>query len=120
MLVGAHAEVLNGLTSVPLATEENGVRTGWRSESKLVKREDLTASVEDALLRAASEAEGDNAQLRYSLQADVVGDSADDDNRFRLSIRSAFSLFDNLGERDGRAVDLRLEETFQDDLEQAL
>ena len=116
VLVRAHTEVLDSLTGVLLATEKDGVRAGRGTERKLVEREDLTASIKDALLRAASEAEGDDAQLRYGLQADVVRDGADNNDGFRLRIGCALSLLDDFGERDRWAVNLGLEETLQDDL----
>ena len=60
VLVGAHAEVLDRLTGVPLATEEDGVRASRRTKRELVEGEDLATSLQDALLGSGGEAEGGN------------------------------------------------------------
>lgn len=58
--VGAKAEVLDGLTGVLGATEEEGVGASWRAHGKLVNGEALTAGGQDAGAGSGSEAECGN------------------------------------------------------------
>ena len=116
MLVGAHAEVLDGLPGVPLAPEQDGVGTSGRTERELVEGDGLTAGLQDALLGRLGEAEGGNRQLGDLQQADVIGDSSDNNNSLRLAVGGVRGLLEDTGERDGRAVDLREEETVEDGL----
>lgn len=58
MFVRAHTEMFDRFTSVPLAAEENSVGACWCPGCKLVKGQDLTASVEDALLRRTGKPKG--------------------------------------------------------------
>lgn len=114
--MGTHAEVLDSLTGVPLSTEEDGVGASRGAQRELVEGEHLAAGVEDALLGRAGEAEGGNRELREGLQADVVGYGTNNDDSLGLDAFGATSLLGDLGERDGRAVDFRLEESLEDHL----
>lgn len=114
--MGAHAEVLNGLSSVPLATEEDGVRASRRTERKLVEGQGLATSLEDTLLGGPGEAEGGNGQLGDLKQTDVVSDSSDDNDGLGIALRSTGGLLEDAGEGDRGAVDLREEKTVEDRL----
>lgn len=114
--MGTHAEVLDGLAGVPLAAEQDGVRTGGRTQGELVEGEDLAAGLEDALPGRGGEAEGGDRELRDDAQTDIVGDGADDDDDLGLAVRGASGLCGDAGQGDGRAVDLGEEETMEDGL----
>ena len=116
VLVGAHAEVLDGLPGVPLATEEDGVRTSRRAKGELVEGENLTAGLEDALLGGGGETEGGDRQLGDLKQTDVVGDGANGDNDLGVTVGRIRSLLDNAGKGNGGAVGLGEEETVEDGL----
>jgi hypothetical protein len=66
VLVGTEAEVLDGLTGVLGATEENGVGTGRGPQSNLVNGEGLTTSSLDAGTGRGGEAESSDGQRRLS------------------------------------------------------
>ena len=117
VLVGAHAKVLDRLTGVPLATEENGVGAGWRTESELVEGQGLTAGVEDALLCGTRETEGSNCELGNLLEADIIGDGTDSNNDFRVAVLRISGLLRDARQRDRRTVDFGLEETLEDYLQ---
>lgn len=116
MLVGAHAEVLDRLTGVPLATEEDGVGTSGRAERKLVEGEDLTTSLQDALLGGGGEAESSDRELGDFEQANIIRNGADRDDNLGIPVRGALGLLDDAREGDGRAVDLGEEKTVEDRL----
>lgn len=82
VLVGAHTEVLDGLTRVALTADEDGVRASRGAGCELVEGENLTASLEDALAGGCGEAECGDGELGDLGEADVVGDRADDDDHF--------------------------------------
>ena len=116
MLVGAHAEVLDGLARVALTAEEDGVRTSRSTHRELVEGQSLAASLQDALLGGLGEAEGRNSQLGDLKQTDVIGDGSDDNDGLGIAVSSAGGLLENAGEGDRRAVDLREEETVENRL----
>lgn len=74
----AEAEVLDGLTSVLRATEEDDVRASGRAHGELVECEAFTASLLNASAGSRGEAEGADGHLRDLIEAVVVGDWADD------------------------------------------
>lgn len=117
MLVGTHSKVLDGLTRVALAAEQNGVCARGRTQGKLIEGENLAAGLEDALLGRGSEAQGSNRQLGHLEQAHVVSDCADRDNHLGITVRRILGLLDDARKGDRRAVCLREEETVEDGLE---
>ena len=106
VLVGAHAEVLDGLPGVPLAPEQDGVGASGRTDGELVQGDGLTTSLEDALLGGLGEAESSNGQLGDLDETDVIGDSADNNNGLGIAVGGARGLLQDAGQRNGRAVDL--------------
>ena len=116
VFVGTHAKVLDGLASVALAAEQNGVGAGRCPESELVKGENLTASVQDALASRTGEAQGRNGEFGHGQQPVVVGDSRDSNDNFARRIRVGRGLLGDAGEGDGRLVDFGEEKTAEDDL----
>ena len=116
MLVGAHAEVLDGFARVALAAEEDGVRTSRSTHRELVEGQSLAASLQDALLGCRGEAQGSNGQLGNLEETDIIGDCADGDDDLGVAVRGSRSLLHNAGKRDGRAVRLGQEEAVEDRL----
>jgi hypothetical protein len=103
VLVGTHAEMLDGLTSVLGTTEKKGVGTGGEAGSNLVDGEDLTAGLLDAGTGGGSEAESRNGELGEVEETVVVGDGANDDNGLALvGLRGVLvgSGRDDLGQAD--------------------
>ena len=103
VLVGTHAEVLDGLTRVLRTTEEDGVGTGGEAGGDLVDGEDLTTGLLDAGTSRRSEAEGSDGELGELQQAVVVGDGANDDNGLALVLLARVlvgSSGDDLGQAD--------------------
>ena len=117
--VGTEAEVLDSLTGVLGATEEDGVGTGGETGGNLVDGESLTASLLNAGAGRGGEAQGSDGELGELKEAVVVGDGADNDNGLALvvlRIGLVGGSSDDLGEGDGRAVDLGHHKTAEDNL----
>lgn len=76
MLVGTHAKVLNSFPRVPLAAEQHGVGTGWRTKSELIEGKRFASGLQDAFLSALGKAKGSNTELGDFQQADVICDGA--------------------------------------------
>ena len=76
MLVGTHAKVLNSFPRVPLAAEQHGVGTGWRTKSELIEGKRFASGLQDAFLSALGKAKGSNTELGDLQQADVICDGA--------------------------------------------
>jgi hypothetical protein len=114
VLVGAHAEVLDGLTRVLGAAEEEGVGTGGLLESQLVESDDLAAGSGDAGTGGGGDAESGNRDLGDGQEAVVVGDGANNDDG--LLLVAVLEVGRDAGERDGRAVDAAHEQAAQDHL----
>ena len=115
-LMLTHAKVLVGLTSVPLATEEQGASTGGRASGELIERQGFSSSIQDALLCTASEPKSSDGDRRELVEANIVCDGSNDDDNFSLVARRRCHLLGHSRERDGWAVDFRHEETLQDGL----
>lgn len=81
--------MLDGLTGVPLATEQDGVGAGWGAGGQLVEGDRLATSVQDALLGSTRESEGGNRELGNLQQPDVISHSPDGDNDLRVAIGCA-------------------------------
>jgi hypothetical protein len=111
--VGAHAEVLDGLTGVLGATEQQGVAASGGTQSELVEGQGLTTSGDNAGTGGGGEAQSSDAQLGDLEETVVVGDGTNNDNGLALG---TLGLADNAGDRDGGAVDARHEQAAQDDL----
>lgn len=64
MFVLTHSEVLDSLTSVTLAAQQDGVGASRRTERELVQGKDLTARIQDTLPCRTSESQGRNGEFR--------------------------------------------------------
>lgn len=115
--VGTEAEVLDGLTGVLGATEEEGVGTGRGAHGQLIDGQGLTTSGDNASAGSVGVAEGSDRELGELKETVVVSDGADQDNGLALvSLAGVLvgSSGNDLGERHGRAVDLAHVQTAED------
>jgi hypothetical protein len=74
--VGTKAEVLDGLTGVLGATEEDGVGSSREAGSDLIDGEGLTTGLQDARAGSGGEAESRNGELGELEETVVVSDGA--------------------------------------------
>lgn len=114
MLVGTHAEVLDRLTGVLGAAQEQRVGARGLLKRELVEREGLAAGGDDAGLGGGGEAQGGDGHLGHLEQAGVVGDGADHDDC--LVLGALVQVGGDARERHGRPVDARGEQAAEDDL----
>lgn len=114
MAVGTEAEVLNSLTGVLGATEDQGVASGGSTESKLVQGNGLTASGDNAGAGSGGESQSSDSHLGELEQAVIIGDGTDNDDGSLLAL--LVDVGDNSGQGDGRAVDLGRKQTSENDL----
>jgi hypothetical protein len=114
--VGTHAEVLDGLTGVLGATEQQGVAASGGTQSELIEGEGLTTGGQDAGTGGGGEAQSGDAQLGDGKQTVVIGDGTDNDDGLALL---TLALTNDAGDRDGGSVDAGHKETAQDDLVEA-
>lgn len=77
VLVGTHAEMLDSLTSVPLASQKYRVGTCRRTQGKLVQSHCLSTSLQDTFLCCLREAESSHGQFWDLNETNIVGDSSD-------------------------------------------
>lgn len=117
MRVGTEAEVLDGLTGILGATEEEGVGTGRGAHGQLIDGQGLTAGSDNAGTGGVGVAQGGNRQLGELQETVVVGDGADQDDGLALvSLAGVLvgSGGNDLGERHGGAVDLAHHQAAED------
>ena len=117
MRVGTEAEVLDGLTGVLGATEEEGVGTGRGAHGQLIDGQGLTTSGDNAGAGSGGVAEGSDRELGELKETVVVSDGADQDDGLALvSLAGVLvgSSGNDLGERHGRAVDLAHHQAAED------
>ena len=114
VLVGTEAEVLDGLTGVLGATQEERVGARGLLEGELVEGENLAAGALDPGASSGSEAERRYINLGNLEQAVIVGNGADHDDR--LLLVAVLEVRSNARERDGRAVDAAHEQAPEHDL----
>lgn len=114
MTVRAHAEVLDGFTSVLRSTEQEGVGSGGGTESELVEGKNLTTGLLNTGAGGSSETKGGNGELGDSQHAVVVGDGSNNDNG--LSLLFLGHVGDDARQADGRSVCAGHEKAAEDDL----
>ena len=103
--MGTEAEVLDGLTGVLGATEEEGVGTGGLLEGKLIQGDGLAASGLKTAAGSGGEAQSRNGDLGDLEQTVVVGDGTDNDNGALLLLGCVGY---DAGQGHGRAVLIHL------------
>ena len=115
--MGTEAEVLDGLTGVLGATEEEGVGTGRGAHGQLVNGDGLTAGGDNAGTGSVGETEGSDRELGELEKAVVVSDGADQDDGLAVVGLAGVlvgSGGNDLGQRHGRAVDLAHHQAAED------
>lgn len=113
MLVRAKAKVLDSLTSVLRATENESVATRGRTESKLVEGNGLTTGGDDAGTGRGGESQSSNGELGEGQEAVIIRHSANDDDGPLLLLRD---VGDDARQRNRGAVDLGHEKASEDNL----
>ena len=114
MLVRTEAEVLDSLSGVLGATEEQGVASGRRTESKLVQGQDLTTSSHNAGTSGSSEAESSNAELGDGQETVVISDGTNNHNGLVVGLLG--SVGDNSRDGDRWSVDAGHKKAAENDL----
>ena len=113
MLVWTKAKVLNCLTCVLGASEEEGVASSGSTESQLIQGQDLSSSSENAGTSSGGDTESSNAELGDGQEPVVIGDGANNNNSALILLAK---VRDNSGHGDGGSVDARHKESAEDDL----
>jgi hypothetical protein len=105
--------VLDSLTGVLLTAEQDGVGTSGSTKGKLIKGDDLSASLDNTGLGGLGDTQASNRQLGDLEEADIISHGANDNSGLALLASQVAS-----NTRDGHwgAVDARHEETLQDNL----
>lgn len=106
--------MLDGLTRVLGAAEEEGVGAGGLLESQLVEGDDLAAGSGDAGTGGGGDAESGDRDLGDGQETVVIGDGANDDDG--LLLVAVLEVGRNAGQRDGGAVDAAHEQAAEDHL----
>lgn len=75
--MGAHAEVLDGLTGVLGTSEQDDVAAGWVPQGELVEGQALTAGLLDPGAGSGCESQSGNVEFRHGQEAVVVRDGSD-------------------------------------------
>lgn len=114
MLVGTHAEVLDSLTSILGATQDQSVAASGGAQSKLIQGDGLAAGLDDAGTGSGGESQSSDIDLGEGQETVVVGDGADDDDGALLTL--LVDVGDDAGQRDRRAVDLGHKQASENDL----
>lgn len=85
----------------------------------MIEGQDLTTSLENALLGGCGESEGSYQKFGKLDEANIVCDSSDNNNDFAVTFGSGLGLFYNSGEGDGGTVNLGEEKAVEDDLKKS-
>lgn len=112
--MGTEAEVLDSLTGVLGATEEQSVGTGRGAQGKLVQSQGLTTGLLDAGTGGSGETQSSDRQLGDVQETVVVSDGTDDNDG--LALLGLGDVGSNARERDGGTVDARHKETAENSL----
>ena len=101
--MGTETEVLDGLTGVLGATEQQGVATGGGTQSQLVEGQGLTTGGDDAAAGGGGESQGGDGHLGDLEETVVIRDGADNDDGLVLLVAD---LALDAGQGNGGSVDL--------------
>lgn len=105
--------MLNSLTGVSLSTEKDATLSEGGLESKLIKSQHLTSSLDDTGTSSGSDAEGADGHLGDIQETDIIGNGANHDSHLGLL---ALHEASQSGNGHGRLVDAGHEETLEDNL----
>lgn len=113
--VRTETKVLDSLSGVSGASDDDGVLALGGSHSQLVQGDGLATVLDDLGSRRTGESQGSNGGLREVQQSDVVGDSANNDHSLVSNTLLAQHTADSV-ERHRGSVDLGEVQSLQDDL----
>jgi len=119
VLVWSHTEVLDGLSGVLGSSQQNNIATSWSSQGQLIKGQAFTTSLLNPGSGCRCESESGDGELGDDLKSVVVGDSANDCDGLALvsllgTLSANFAV--DSGDRHGRSVYSRHEQSLEDDL----
>lgn len=114
MLVRTEAKVLDSLSGVLWASEEEGVGSGWGTESQLIKGQGLTTGSQNASTGSGCETKSSHGELRDGQQTVVVGDCADDNDGLVVGLLGGVA--NNAGDGDRGSVDAGHKKSAENDL----
>ena len=80
MLVWSETKVLDGLTGVLWTSQQQGVASGWCTESQLIEGQSLTTGSNDASTSGGGEAKSSNTELWDGQETVVIRDGTDNNN----------------------------------------
>ena len=103
VLVGTEAKVLESLTGVLGATDQQGVAAGGGTQGQLVEGQGLATGGDDAAAGGSGESQSGDGHLGDLEEAVVIRDSADDNDGLALLIAD---LALDAGQGNGGSVDL--------------
>lgn len=103
VLVGAEAKVLESLTGVLGATDQQGVAAGGGTQSQLVEGQGLATGGDDAAAGGSGESQSGDGHLGDLEKTVVIRDGADDDDGLVLLVAD---LALDAGQGNGGSVDL--------------
>lgn len=78
--------MLDGLTGIPLASQQDGVGASGCTSGELIEGQNFSASLEDALASRRRETKSSNGKFGDFQQANIVGYGADDDDDFGIPV----------------------------------
>ena len=113
----AKAEVLDSLTCVLRATEEDNVRASWCAHGELIEGKALATGLLDASAGGSSEAECADGHLGHLVETVVVSDRGHDCADLALKqvlVVAVGGHRDNLGDREWCAVHARHPQAAED------
>ena len=99
-------EVLDGLTDVPLSSEEDSVGSGRGTERELVEGDGLTAGSDNSLTSRGGEFESGDGEFGDLRETLVVENGADGDDGLGVVRVGSSGLLDDAGDGDRGSVDL--------------
>lgn len=104
--------MFDSLPGVFPSSQQNGVRTLWCPQSQLIQSDDFTTGLFDLFTSSLCESQSCNGQFGDFQHSHIVRDSSYDDNRFPGTVLA--DMAGDEADADGRTVDTRLKETFED------
>lgn len=113
VLVGAKAKVLESLTGVLGATDQQGVAAGGGTQSQLVEGQGLATGGDDAAAGGSGESQSGDGHLGDLEKTVVIRDGADNDDGLVLLVAD---LALDAGQGNGGSVDPGHKEAAEDDL----
>jgi len=109
-----NTKVFDGLPSILLSSQQKCITTLRSSESQLIQSNDFTTRLLNSLTSSLGNSQSSNTQLRNLQHSHIIRDRSNDHNRLILVLLGAGDLTADETEGDGRTVNSRLKEAFED------